>query len=178
MYIFQHQHRKPSLKLTCAICDQKFTHRSLMQHARMHRNNSSLHGRFSGTFTVQKLCNFSHVHSAQRDSSSSGTLGREKGIRRQGWSRRNLLGFLLHLFEWFFILHPPIRSPPLRNSGLLGNSPTKKLSLLLKMLRISIRKLGFTYNLCLTHGTGTLFRPSLTYGLLLVSSSFDSFLLA
>jgi hypothetical protein len=45
--------------------------------------------------------------------------------------------FYLHT-SWY----TPLPSPPLRNWGLLGNSPAKILSPLLKMLRDSIGKIG------------------------------------
>ena len=72
-----------------------------------------------------------------------------------GWSGRNLFGSRLHMFGWFFIFTHrdhgvwkkklSLPSPSLRN---WGNSPTKKLSLLLKMLRNSIRNWGLTAHLC------------------------------
>jgi hypothetical protein len=73
----------------------------------------------------------------------------KKAWLRQGWrSGRNWLGLSLRMFEWFFIFthrHLSLSPPsPLRNWGFLGNSPAKKLSLLLNMLRNSIRNWGFT----------------------------------
>ena len=78
-------------KLTCAICDQKFTHRiskfdstcakASQQQWRTPATTVAYTGTFSDSFTVQKLCDLSHVHIEQcSEAPHVGTLEGEQGM--------------------------------------------------------------------------------------------------